>query len=81
MQEAERAVTPSPCSAPRFLASDDEGAKATVRELVESGGLRAFDVGALARAHELEALGYLHTAVQQSLGTGFASGVKVVGIP
>ena len=64
-----------------FLASDDEGAKATVRELVESGGLRAVDVGALARAHELEALGYLHTAVQQSLETGFASGVKVVGIP
>jgi hypothetical protein len=61
-----------------FLASDDEGAKATVRELVETGGLRPVDAGALARAHELEALGYLHMAVQQSLGTGFASGLKVL---
>lgn len=62
-----------------FLASDDEGAKARVRELVETGGLRAVDAGPLARAHELEALGYLHMALQQGLGTGFASGVKVLG--
>jgi len=62
-----------------FLASDDEGAKATVRDLVETGGLRAVDAGSLARAHELEALGYLHMAVQQGLGTGFASSVKVLG--
>jgi predicted dinucleotide-binding enzyme len=62
-----------------FLASDDEAAKANVRELVESGGLRAVDAGALARAHELEALGYLHMAVQDGLGTGFASAVKVLG--
>jgi predicted dinucleotide-binding enzyme len=61
-----------------FLASDDEGAKTTVRDLVETGGLRAVDAGALARAHELEALGYLHMAVQQGLDTGFASAVKVV---
>jgi predicted dinucleotide-binding enzyme len=61
-----------------FLASDDEAAKANVRELVESGGLRAVDAGGLARAHELEALGYLHMAVQTGLGTGFASAVKIV---
>ena len=30
------------------------------------------------RADELEALGYLHMAVQQSLDTGFASAVKVL---
>jgi predicted dinucleotide-binding enzyme len=62
-----------------FVASDDDGAKAAVRDLVESGGLRAVDAGGLDRAHELEALGYLHMAVQGGLGTGFASGVKVVG--
>jgi predicted dinucleotide-binding enzyme len=62
-----------------FLASDDEDAKAAVRDLVETGGLRAIDAGALARAHELEALGYLHMAVQQGLDTGFASAVKVLG--
>ncbi|HET6867474.1 MAG TPA: NADPH-dependent F420 reductase [Solirubrobacteraceae bacterium] len=62
-----------------FIASDDEAAKANVRELVESGGMRPVDAGALARAHELEALGYLHMAVQNGLGTGFGSAVKVLG--
>jgi 8-hydroxy-5-deazaflavin:NADPH oxidoreductase len=61
-----------------FLASDDEGAKGKVRQLVEDGGLRAVDAGPLARAHELEALGYLHMALQQPLGTGFGSAVKVL---
>jgi 8-hydroxy-5-deazaflavin:NADPH oxidoreductase len=61
-----------------FIASDDDDAKRTVSELVESGGLRPVDAGPLARAHELEALGYLHMALQQPLGTGFASAVKVL---
>jgi NADPH-dependent F420 reductase len=61
-----------------FLAGDDDGAKATVKQLVEDGGMRAVDAGPLARAHELEALGYLHMALQEPLGTGFASAVKVV---
>ena len=60
-----------------FLASDDEDAKNTVRQLVEDGGLRAIDAGPLTRAHELEALGYLHMALQQPRGTGFSSTVKV----
>jgi 8-hydroxy-5-deazaflavin:NADPH oxidoreductase len=61
-----------------FLASDDEDAKATVAQLVTDGGLRPVDAGPLRRAHELEALGYLHMALQQPLGTSFASAVKVV---
>jgi predicted dinucleotide-binding enzyme len=61
-----------------LIASDDEDAKRTVSELVESGGLRPVDAGPLARAHELEALGYLHMALQEPLGTGFASAVKIV---
>jgi 8-hydroxy-5-deazaflavin:NADPH oxidoreductase len=61
-----------------FIAGDDDGAKATVKQLVEDGGMRAVDAGPLARAHELEALGYLHMALQEPLGTGFASAVKVV---
>jgi predicted dinucleotide-binding enzyme len=61
-----------------FLAGDDDGAKATVRRLVEDGGMRAVDAGPLARARELEALGYLHMAVQQPLDTGFSSTVKIV---
>ena len=61
-----------------FLAGDDDGAKATVRQIVEDGGLRAVDVGPLVRARELEALGYLHMAVQPALGTAFGSAVAIV---
>jgi predicted dinucleotide-binding enzyme len=61
-----------------FIASDDEQAKATVSRLASDGGLRPVDAGPLKRARELEALGYLHMAVQQSLGTGFASTIKLL---
>jgi NADPH-dependent F420 reductase len=61
-----------------FIAGDDDGAKASVKQLVEDGGLRAVDAGPLARARELEALGYLHMAIQEPLGTGFGSSVKIV---
>jgi 8-hydroxy-5-deazaflavin:NADPH oxidoreductase len=61
-----------------FLASDDEGAKGVVSELVRDGGLRPVDAGPLARAHELEALGFLHMVLQEPLGTGFASTIQVL---
>ena len=61
-----------------FIASDDEEAKRTVAQLVEDAGLRVVDAGPLRRARELEALGYLHMGVQEPLGTGFSSAVKVV---
>jgi 8-hydroxy-5-deazaflavin:NADPH oxidoreductase len=61
-----------------FVAGDDEDANATVIELVRDGGLRPIDAGRLARARELEALGYLHMAVQGALGTRFASALKVL---
>lgn len=61
-----------------FLASDDDDAKGVVSQLVLDGGLRPVDAGPLARAHELEALGFLHMALQGPLGTGFASTVKVL---
>ena len=61
-----------------LIAADDESAKATVSQLVSDGGLRPIDAGPLKRAHELEALGYLHMALQQPLGTNFASTVKLL---
>lgn len=61
-----------------LVASDDEDAKRTVSQLAEDGGLRAVDAGPLARAHELEALGYLHMALQQPLGTGFSTTIKIL---
>jgi 8-hydroxy-5-deazaflavin:NADPH oxidoreductase len=61
-----------------FLAADDAEAKGTVARIVEDGGLRAVDAGGLSGARQLEALGYLHMSVQQTLDTGFASAVKVL---
>ena len=46
--------------------------------LVEDGGLEAIDVGPLVRAREVEAMGFLHIKVQDQLGTGFGSALKVV---
>jgi predicted dinucleotide-binding enzyme len=61
-----------------LIASDDEDAKATVSRLASDGGLRPVDAGPLKRARELEALGYLHMALQQPLATGFASTLKIL---
>jgi 8-hydroxy-5-deazaflavin:NADPH oxidoreductase len=61
-----------------LLASDDEDAKQTVSGIVGDAGLRAIDAGPLKRARELEALGYLHMAIQQQLETNYASTVKVL---
>ena len=61
-----------------FLASDDEGAKATVSQLAADGGLRAIDVGPLALAHQLEGVGYVNMAIQPGLGTNYGSALKVL---
>jgi len=61
-----------------LLASDDEDAKAKVRELAESAGLRVLDVGPLAHARQLEGAGYVHMAVQPALGGTYASALKIV---
>lgn len=61
-----------------FLASDDDDAKATVAGLVEGGGMNALDAGPLAHARYLEEAGFLHISLQNTLGTGFASALKVI---
>jgi len=61
-----------------FIAGDDDDAKGSVAQLVEHGGLRPVDVGPLKRARELEAMGLVHMGVQQRLGTGFGSALKIV---
>jgi predicted dinucleotide-binding enzyme len=61
-----------------FIASDDEGAKSAVQQLAADGGLRPIDVGPLALAHHLEALGYLNMAIQPSLGTNYGSAIEVL---
>jgi predicted dinucleotide-binding enzyme len=62
-----------------LMAGDDEEAKAQVAALARDGGLNPIDVGPQARARELEATGLLHMGVQNTLGTGFASALKIVG--
>jgi predicted dinucleotide-binding enzyme len=61
-----------------FIASDDDEAKAVVRELAESAGLRVLDAGPLAIARQLEGAGYLHMAIQPGLGGTYASALKIV---
>jgi predicted dinucleotide-binding enzyme len=61
-----------------LLAGDDAAAKATVAQLVSDGGQRPIDVGELARARELEAMGYVHMRVQTPLGTLFDTSLKVL---
>jgi len=61
-----------------FVASDDEDAKATVRDLAESAGLRVLDAGPLAHAQQLEGAGFVHMAIQPGLGGTYATALKIV---
>ncbi len=61
-----------------LIAGDDEDAKQAVATLARDGGLNPIDTGPLNRARELEAAGLLHMTLQNQLGTGFASALKIV---
>jgi 8-hydroxy-5-deazaflavin:NADPH oxidoreductase len=60
-----------------LIAGDDADAKQKVGSLVEAGGLRPIDVGPLRRAQQLEQLGFLIISLQEPLGTGFGSAIKL----
>lgn len=60
-----------------LLAGDDEGAKAKVAQIASDGGLRPLDTGPLARAEQLEQLGFLHISLQQPHELGFSSAIKL----
>jgi NADPH-dependent F420 reductase len=60
-----------------FIAGDDEDARRKVSQLIEDGGMRAIDAGPLRRARQLEHLGFLHMLLQEPLGAGFGSTVKL----
>jgi hypothetical protein len=61
-----------------FIAGDDDTAKSTLADLVRAGGLNPIDVGALERARQLEALGFLGITLQFRLNTGFGTAWKLV---
>ncbi|MFL5645578.1 MAG: NADPH-dependent F420 reductase [Chloroflexota bacterium] len=64
-----------------YVAADDDAARATVLELVESIGLRPVDVGPLARARQLEGLAFLNITLNIVNGGSWQSGWKLVGAP
>jgi len=53
---------------PMFIAGNDDGAKATVAELLTDFGWDAFDVGGIERSRELESLVILWAAIGQRRG-------------
>jgi predicted dinucleotide-binding enzyme len=61
-----------------FVAGDDDGAKEKVTSLVESGGLRPIDAGPLRRARQLEQLMFLQITLQEPLGLGYQSAIKLL---
>ena len=61
-----------------FIAGDDQQAKDAVAALVRGGGLNPIDVGALERARQLEALGFLGITLQPRLGTNFGTAWKLI---
>ena len=64
-----------------YVAADDDAARATVLDLVESIGLRPVDVGPLARARQLEGLAFLNITLNIANGGSWQSGWKLVGAP
>ena len=61
-----------------LIAGDDADAKSTLAGIVTSGGLEAIDAGALARARELEALGFLQLTLAVAEKVSWTGGFGVV---
>jgi 8-hydroxy-5-deazaflavin:NADPH oxidoreductase len=61
-----------------LVAGDDAGAKTSLIDAVQPGGVEAIDVGGLNRARELEAMGFLQIKLAIGEQIGPASGFAVV---
>jgi len=61
-----------------FIAGDDAEAKNKVAQLVKDGGMRPVDTGPLNRARQIEGLQLLHIVTQSTLGTNWASAIKIL---
>ena len=72
------AGTVGPVATTVLIAGDDADAKATLTEIVTSGGLNATDAGALSRARELEALGFLQLTLAVAEKVSWTGGFGVV---
>ncbi len=61
-----------------LLASDDQEAKVTIKEALAGSPLRVFDAGALKRARELEATGFLQMTLAASEKIAWTGGFSIV---
>jgi predicted dinucleotide-binding enzyme len=61
-----------------LIAGDDGDAKSALAALIEAGGVAAMDAGSLARAHELEALGFLQLTLAASEKISWTGGFGIV---
>jgi NADPH-dependent F420 reductase len=61
-----------------FIAGDDADAKNKVAQLVKDSGMRPVDTGPLSRARQIEGMQLLHIVTQGTLGTNWASAIKIV---
>ncbi|MCK8607988.1 NADPH-dependent F420 reductase [Agromyces sp. C10] len=61
-----------------LVAGDDDLAKQALLEVVRAGGLNAVDAGSLARARELESVGFLQLTLAVQEKVGWNAGVALV---
>jgi predicted dinucleotide-binding enzyme len=61
-----------------LLAGDDAAAKAAVAAIVTGAGLRAVDAGSLARARELESIGFLQITLAAAEKVSWAGGFALI---
>jgi 8-hydroxy-5-deazaflavin:NADPH oxidoreductase len=61
-----------------LIAGDDAEAKATLADVVTSGGLKAIDAGSLRRARELEAVGFLQLTLAAGEKVSWTGGFGVI---
>ncbi|HSF34592.1 MAG TPA: NADPH-dependent F420 reductase [Nocardioides sp.] len=60
-----------------LIAGDDADAKSTLADVVTSGGVKAIDAGSLARARELEAVGFLQLTLAANEKVSWTGGFGV----
>ena len=61
-----------------LIAGDDADAKSTLAGVVTSGGLKVIDAGALKRAREMEALGFLQITLAANEKVSWTGGFGVI---
>lgn len=72
------AGTVGPLTTTVLIAGDDPDAKATLSDVITSGGLNAIDAGPLKRARELEALGFLQIGLAANEKVPWTGGFGIV---